>query len=273
MDVDLQKNEDYNKKMSTLTCIESHIDFENNHYGCFVIEPLEFGHGITLGNVLRRTLLSDLSGFAIVGVRINDLRHELESIRGLREDILELLFNIKEIVFRAPLRLGKTNSQEIQGYLKVKGPKILTAGLIELPKKKIQILNPTHYLGTLLNLTEFYMEIDIAHGIGYQLTDEKKKQNLVEPLSEKGSTLLVDALFMPVRRVNYKIKLIYDTQGNLKESLLFEIWTNGSISPKRSLQEALKILMNLFYPLFLTNQFFTLSEQIKNKTLYKKKKL
>ena len=84
--------------MSTLTCIETYIDNEKNHYGCFVIEPLETGQGITLGNALRRTLLSDLTGFSITGVRINDLKHEFSIIEGLREDILEVLLNLKEII-------------------------------------------------------------------------------------------------------------------------------------------------------------------------------
>jgi DNA-directed RNA polymerase subunit alpha len=85
--------------MSTLNCIETYIDQEQNHYGCFVIEPLETGQGITLGNALRRTLLSDLTGFSITGVRINDLKHEFSIVEGLREDILEVLLNLKEVVF------------------------------------------------------------------------------------------------------------------------------------------------------------------------------
>ena len=81
--------------MSTLTCIESYLDKNKNHYGCFLIEPLEVGQGVTLGNALRRTILSDLSGYAISGVRINNLKHEFSIIEGLREDVLEVLFNLK----------------------------------------------------------------------------------------------------------------------------------------------------------------------------------
>jgi len=91
--------------MSTLTCIETYIDNEQNHYGCFIIEPLESGQGITLGNALRRTLLSDLTGFSITGVRINDLKHEFSIVEGLREDILEILLNLKEIIFKCSFPL------------------------------------------------------------------------------------------------------------------------------------------------------------------------
>jgi DNA-directed RNA polymerase subunit alpha len=87
--------------MNKLTSIESYIDTDQNHYGSFLIEPLEIGQGITLGNALRRTLLSDLSGFAITGLRINNLKHEFATITGLREDILEVLLNLKEIVFKS----------------------------------------------------------------------------------------------------------------------------------------------------------------------------
>jgi DNA-directed RNA polymerase subunit alpha len=112
--------------MSTLTCIEIHLDKEKNYFGSFLIEPLETGQGITLGNALRRTLLSDLSGFSITGIRINDLKHEFSTIEGVREDVLEIILNIKEIVLKGSI------DQPILGRLKVDGPKIITAGLIEI---------------------------------------------------------------------------------------------------------------------------------------------
>ena len=86
--------------MSTLNCIETYIDKEQNYYGCFLIEPLETGQGITIGNALRRTLLSDLTGYSITGVRINNLKHEFSVVKGLREDILEVLLNLKEVIFK-----------------------------------------------------------------------------------------------------------------------------------------------------------------------------
>ena len=257
--------------MSTLNCIENYIDSKKNSYACFVIEPLETGQAITLGNALRRTLLSDISGFAITGARINNLKHEFSAIPGLREDVLEILLNLKEIVFQ-PTFLVKEKQKKswnqtirFKGFLKVKGPLVVTAGMFSLPKNVLKIINPDQYICTLVRDREFYLEIDIENGVGYRLTEEVRKKNILEEFRpSRPSTLLVDALFMPIRKVNYKVKLIHDTQGNIKESLSFEIVTNGSISPHRSLQEALKILMNLFYPLFLTPELSLLLEKRKS---------
>ena len=249
--------------MSTLSCIESYIDKQQTHYGCFIIEPLENGQGITLGNALRRTLLSDLTGFSITGVRINDLKHEFSIVEGLREDILEVLLNLKEIIFKSSFRIKEKNEKlKKRGFLKIKGPLIVTAGMFKLPKNDLRILNPNQYICTIVDDSELYIEIDIENGKGYKLTEEIRKNETEQIFSvTKPSTLLVDAIFMPVKRVNYKIKMIHDSKGNIKESLALEIWTNGSISPRRSLQESLKILMELFYPLFINENFFPLLPQ------------
>ena len=260
--------------MNKLTCIESYIDNDQNHYGCFLIEPLEIGQGITLGNALRRTLLSDLSGFAITGVRINNLKHEFAIVEGLREDVLEVLLNLKEIVFKSSFFFKeKTKHGKLKGFLNVKGPVVVTAGMFNLPKDLLKIINPNQYLCTLVNDSEFYLEIDVENGKGYRLTEEVKKQKIDEQLlSIKPSTLFIDALFMPIKKVNYKIKLIHDTKGNIKESLNIEILTNGSMTPKRSLQESMKILMNLFYPLFMDPYFLTISSELAE-NFYKKNNL
>jgi DNA-directed RNA polymerase subunit alpha len=248
--------------MSTLKCIETFIDKDQNNYGSFLIEPLEIGHGITLGNALRRTLLSDLTGYSISGIRINDLKHEFASVEGLREDILEIILNLKEIVFKLSSKQS-ANTSMCKGYLNVKGPVIVTAGMFKLPKDILKILNPNQYICTITDTSEFYLEIDIEKGKGYRLSDETRKKRVREKiLKAKPSTILVDALFMPVKKVNYKIKLIHDTKGNIKESLMLEVYTNGSMTPKRSVQESLKILMNLFYPLFITPNFLKISSEI-----------
>jgi len=250
--------------MSTLTCIETYIDKEQNYYGCFLIEPLETGQGITLGNALRRTLLSDLTAFSITGVRINNLKHEFSIVEGLREDVLEMLLNLKEVIFKNSFSSKTENLPlKLKGFLNVKGPMIVTAGMFQLPKGVVKIINPNQYICTIVDNSELYLEIDIENGKGYRLTEENRKKNVNEKVSiSRPSTLLVDALFMPVKKVNYKIKLIHDSQGNIKESLNLEIVTNGSITPKRSLYEALKILMNLFYPLFLNFQFSSISSNL-----------
>lgn len=250
--------------MSTLNCIETYSLKDQSLYGSFLIEPLEIGQGITLGNSLRRTLLSDLNGYAITGVRINNLKHEFSIIEGVREDILELILNLKEIVLKPSFSFKKEKNENLKGFLNIKGPMIVTAGLFQLPEKNLQIINPSHYICTIVDDSEFYLEIDIENGKGYKLTDESRKQIKDRQFSiTKPATLYVDAIFMPIKKVNYKIKLIHDSKGNIKESLFLEIITNGSITPKRSLKEALKIIMNLFYSLFITPTFFSLSEELK----------
>jgi DNA-directed RNA polymerase subunit alpha len=258
--------------MSTLSCIETYINKEKNYYGSFLIEPLEIGQGITVGNALRRTLLSDLTGFAITGVRINDLKHEFAVIEGLREDILEILLNLKEIILKSSFSVNqKPENLQFKGYLKVKGPIIVTAGMFQLPKETLSIINPHQYICTLLDDSELYLEIDIERGKGYRLSEENRKNIIEKKLSGiKPSTLFIDSIFMPVKNVNYKIKLINDSKGNIKESLNIEILTDGSITPKRSVQESLKILMKLFYPLFMTQDFLSISSQI-SKKIYKEK--
>lgn len=250
--------------MSTLNCIETYIDKEQNYYGCFLIEPLETGQGITIGNALRRTLLSDLTGYSITGVRINNLKHEFSVVKGLREDILEVLLNLKEVIFKSSFSVQKDNKNiKFKGFLNVKGPMVITAGMFQLPKNVLKIINTNQYICTIVDNSEFYLEIDIENGKGYILSEENRRRNLEEKVSvSKPSTLLVDSLFMPVKKVNYKIKLIHDTQGNIKESLNLEIVTNGSITPKRGLYEALKILMSLFYPLFLNKTFSSISSYL-----------
>jgi DNA-directed RNA polymerase subunit alpha len=256
--------------MSTLTCIETYVDKNQNYYGNFLIEPLEIGQGITLGNALRRTILSDLSGYAVSGVRINNLKHEFSMIEGLREDVLELLLNLKEIIFKPSFFLKEQQkSEKIFSYLHVKGPVIITAGMLNLPKNYLTILNPHLYLCTLVDNSEFYLEIELEKGKGYKLSEEiRKEQNELSTYSLKNpSTLFIDALYTPVNKVNYKVKLIHDTQGNIKESLTIEIYTNGSITPKRAIHEAMKILLNLFSSLFIESNFLNVSKNFSKKTI------
>jgi DNA-directed RNA polymerase subunit alpha len=242
--------------MSTLNCIENYIDKDQNHYGSFIIEPLEIGQGITLGNALRRTLLSDLTGFAITGARINNLKHEFSVVENIREDILEILLNLKEIIFKPSISnsifFEKNGSHlNFKGFLNVKGPIIVTAGMFNFPENTLKIINPNQYICTITKKSTFYLEIDIENGKGYQLAEDNQKNEIEIFSSLKPSTLVVDAIFMPIKRVNYKVKLIHDSKGNIKESLNLEILTNGSLTPKRSIYEAVKILIDLFYPILL----------------------
>jgi DNA-directed RNA polymerase subunit alpha len=243
--------------MITINNLETYITTEKNLYGSFLIEPLEIGQGITLGNSLRRTLLSDLNGFSITGIRINNIKHSFEKFYGLREDLLELILNLKEIIFKSAFsNLLENNNLKYKAFLNIKGPIIITAGMLHLPKNVLKILNPNQYIGTLINKTDFYLELDIEYNNGYQLIEDIKPLNIIDNIYNfKPYTLSIDSIFIPIKNINYKIQLIHDNYGNIKESLIFEIVTNGSISPKRSLKEAIKILLNLLYPLLLSLNF------------------
>lgn len=252
--------------MTTVTCIETSIDHEKNYSASFVIEPLDAGHGITVGNAIRRTLLSDLTGFAITGVRMNNVKHEFETVPGLREDVLEVILNLKEIAFKASFLARSKGGVKWKGFLNVKGPMIVTAGMFRLPKHILKIINPHQYICTLVNSNEFYLEIEIEQGTGYKLTEElRKKQPLQTIFSGRPSLLAMDANFSPIQKVNYKIKLIHDTQGHIKESLFLEIQTDGSLTPKRSLLESIKILLTLFSTLLLSPQFLTFSSRFRKR--------
>lgn len=261
--------------MKKITCLENYIKGkeEINHYSCFVIEPLDIGQSITLGNALRRTLLSELSGYAITGVRINDLKHEFENSNQIREDTLEILLNIKEIIIKGPIYLrNKSLKSKIIIMLNINGPAIVTAGLLNVSLKKssdfLNILNPSLYICTLTGKSKFHLELDIEKNKGYKITQKSKFINLqASMLPIRPHTILIDAIYTPVKQVNFNIKKINDTKGNIKESLNINVLTNGTITPLRCLKESLKLLLELFFPLFLDSSFLTLYEKFKLKKI------
>ena len=218
-----------------IECIESKTEKTNQQYGRFIIEPLKSGQGITLGNSLRRTLLADIEGTAIVNVRIAGVNHEFSTITGVREDVLEILLNLKEIVL-------KSNSKESQiGRLRVQGPAVVTAGLLDLPPD-VQIIDKRQYIATICNNTIFEMEFKIEKGYGYKLVEDY--------IHEKSLDFLqIDAVFMPVKKVNYIVQEKRIDAQSVQEKLILDIWTNGSLSPQQAISEGAKILTYLFHPL------------------------
>jgi DNA-directed RNA polymerase subunit alpha len=215
-------------------------------FGKFLIEPLEIGQAVTLGNSIRRTLISDISGFAITIARINNIKHEFSAIRGAREDVIEVLFNLREIIFKENEKDKKKDIMYSFAYIKKEGPCVVTAGCLNFFTSNtfLKIVNPDQYICTIVDKVTFYLEIYIEKGRGYSCLNTEK------PIIPFG--LKIDSLFLPIKRVNYKTILIHDIKGNIKESLILEILTNGSISPSRALEESLKILMDLIYPLFIS---------------------
>lgn len=218
-----------------IECIESRIDGPRDHYDKFLIEPLDQGQGITVGNALRRVLLSDLEGTSIVSVRIAGVNHEFSTISGIREDVLEILLNLKEITF-------KSNAIEpLIGRLRVQGPAIVTAESFELPSE-IALIDPKQYIATICGNNVLEMEFRIQKGRGYRLVEKGLDETSMDFLQ-------IDSIFMPVKKVNYSVEDVRYTQDLIQERLLIEIWTNGSITPKEAISQSATIIMDLFAPL------------------------
>jgi DNA-directed RNA polymerase subunit alpha len=184
-------------------------------------------------------LLSDLEGTAIISVRIAGVNHEFSTIPGIREDVLEILLNLKEIVF-------KSDSQEVLiGRLRVQGPAIVTAKDIDIPPEII-LVDPKQYIATICGNNILEMEFRIDRGKGYRLVEKG-----IEDISI--DFLQVDSIFMPVKKVSYKVDDVRYNQNEVKDSLLIEVWTDGSISPKEAISQSANILTNLFSPLKTIN--------------------
>nr|BCG67740.1 RNA polymerase subunit alpha [Haptophyceae sp. NIES-3900] len=212
--------------------IESKVEEPRSHYGKYAIECLEQGQGITVGNALRRVMLSDLEGIAIVAVRISDANHEFSTIPGVREDAIEILLNLKEIVLK-----GNINGNQI-GRLKVQGPGTVTAEQFELPPE-IELVDPQQYIATISENAILEIEIHIESGFGYHITEKRPNSNSLKLLS-------LDAVFMPVRKVSYDIEQIHSKSNVVQDRLILKVWTNGSITPQEAISLSTKKLIELF---------------------------
>ena len=227
--IDINNLSNISIKMLSSKTLES-----GEQYGQFKIANLNTGQGITIGNQLRRVLLTDLGSNAISAVRISGINHEFAVVPGMREDVLEILLNIKGIIIKA-------NSSNIEfGRLKVQGPKVISADSIKLPAN-FEIVNPTHYIGTITGSDTIEMEFKIEYGTGYRLASSDLKEE------NNKNFLQVDTIFMCVHKVNFSIQTLYDNVNNQNtEDLLLDIWTNGSLSPKDAVFKALKFTIVLY---------------------------
>ncbi len=243
--------------MIKINCVENYKDINKNHFSSFIIEPLNIGNGITLGNTLRRTLLSEISNIFIDSIKLNNIKHEFEIIEGVREDTLEIVLNLKEIIFKKYNNVSYLNNYKI--FLKEKGPKIITAGMFQLPQDSLIILNPEQYICNLINNNELFIEIILEINNNLNFFNKLDYPNL----NQKINNIKINHFENPIKQVNYKIKLIHDELGNIKESLILEILTNGSISPQRALKESIKNILNLFMPLLVDNNLFKILENLK----------
>ena len=235
----------------SIKCLKSEKIQSGTCHGQFVINLLKPGQGITIGNQLRRVLLGDLGGVAISAVRIAGITHEFSTIPGVREDILEILLNLKGIVFKSKI-------QDTQfGRLKIQGPSVITADLIQLPAD-LEIVNPNHYIATISTANILEIEFKFEYGTGYRLAAQTF-------LDEAENYLQLDTIFMPVQKVDFKIENVYDAVNNISERLLLDIWTNGSILPNEALESAAQIIIDLF-TLLINNKNINETNQLEDKS-------
>jgi DNA-directed RNA polymerase subunit alpha len=203
---------------------------EARNYGKFVISPLERGYGITLGNALRRVLLSSLEGAAVTSIRIADVQHEFSEIPGVREDVIRVMLQIKQ------LRMKMFDVDTARLHLEVRGAGIVTAADIIAPPE-VEIVNPDLYLFTVdANEASLEIEMTAERGRGYSPADERGGRL---PIGE----LPVDAIFSPVKRINWEAGYARVGQSTNYDRLLMEVWTDGTIGPEDALSTSAKIMI------------------------------
>ena len=217
--------------------IHIETDTFTDFYGKFVCEPLERGLGITLGNALRRILLSSLQGAAIVSIRFDKVPHEFTTIPGVKEDVTDIVLNLKEI----NLRILDDQEEEIKVYLDLKGEKAAKAGDI-ITDGKVKIMNPDQHLATLNKDATLHAEMMVKSGRGY-VPAEKDATG-----AQEIGAVPIDALFSPIRRVSYVVGNARVGQRTDYDKLTLEIWTDGTVNPQDGLAFGAKILKEQVTP-------------------------
>ena len=200
--------------------------------GSFVIEPLDRGFGYTFGNSLRRVLLSSLAGAAVTSVRIEGVAHEFSTIKGVKEDVTDIVLNLKDIVCRM-----HSDATEVEAPLVVSGPAEITAKDIDLPAG-VEILNPDVHIATLEKKTKLELYLTIGRGRGYRPAEDNKTAD--QPIG----VIPIDSIFSPVRRVAYRVEQARVGQRTDYDKLTLDIETDSSIDPQAALREASEILIS-----------------------------
>ena len=209
-------------------------------YSEFTIEPLPSGYGQTMGNALRRTLLTSIEGAAVTSVKISGVKHKFSTVQGLKENVVDLLLNIKGLNLR--LLDSKTNSTV---SLSVKGPKEVLASDLELPDD-VEVVNKDHYLGFLSDKkARLDMELTVGKGLGYSLAEEHKTLTI--------GVIPTDAVFTPVKRVSYDVSATRVGRQTDLDKLILRVWTNGIVTPRAALDEAARILSSYFLQIYEPN--------------------
>lgn len=206
---------------------------EDDHYGKFALYPLERGYGTTIGNSMRRVLLSSLPGSSVSKILIDGVLHEFSTIDGVVEDVPEIILNIKG------LDIKKYGEEDVSLTLDIEGPKIVTAKDIS-KDSSIEIANPDHYIATVNDKANLNITLEVTQGKGYQLADQNKSD------SDPISTIAIDSSFTPVEKVNYYVENTRVGETTDFDKLIIEVWTNGTISPQEALSEGANVLIDNF---------------------------
>ena len=212
------------------------IEKQADDYGKFILEPLEQGYGDTLGVALRRVLLSSLKGAAITELRIEGVRHQFSNLEGLKEDIIELILNVKQ------LRIKYEEEKEIMLKLSAKGPGKVRAADIKTPAN-VEIINGDLELANLADKkAKLNIEMKLGTGFGFSPAEERKADNI--------QIIPIDAIFSPIRRFNYKVETTRVGRKTDFNKLILEIWTDGTIEPKQALEEGAENLVDYFKQIY-----------------------
>jgi DNA-directed RNA polymerase subunit alpha len=231
------------------------IMIESNDFkGQFEFRPLEPGFGITIGNALRRILLSSLEGYAITSLKMEGVDHEFATVKGIVEDVTEMILNLKQVRFKQ--QIADTDTERV--LVNITGQDALTAGDLGKFTSAFQVLNPDHVICRMDPSVKINMEVNITKGRGYVPSEENK----VEGASI--GTIFIDSIFTPIRNVKYSIENFRVEQKTDYEKLIMDIDCDGSISPKDALQEAAKILIHHF--MLFSDEKITLESEEKAET-------
>ncbi|MBI4435421.1 DNA-directed RNA polymerase subunit alpha [Candidatus Uhrbacteria bacterium] len=210
-------------------------DGERPHEGVLTVEPCFHGYGTTLGNALRRVLLSSLPGAAVTAVKIKGVNHEFQAVKGVKEDALEIILNVKS------LRLKCFSDEPVKLSLSVKGAKVVTAGDI-IPNADVEIINPELVIAHVTEDTAgFEMELTVRKGRGYTTSEDRAGE-----APRDIGTIAIDALFSPVRNVGYRVENTRVGEITNFDKLIMNIETDGSMTPKEAVEESAKILIDYF---------------------------
>jgi DNA-directed RNA polymerase subunit alpha len=206
-------------------------------YGEFVIEPLEPGFGYTIGNALRRVLYTSIPGAAVTALKINGVKHKFSTVDGLKENVIDLILNIKEL----NLQLAEGRDQATI-KLSAKGPMEITGANFE-DTDGVEVMNKDHYIGSLSGKTaKLDMELTVERGLGYSLAEERKASTV--------GIVQIDAIFSPIRRVTYTVEATRVGQRTNLDKLTMKIWTNGTVDPRDALERSARLLANSFLQVY-----------------------